>query len=61
MMQHEKTHTSNDTSSGTGGFPQSTNKMQIIIVPLTQKYSEALHYPVHLLTLVNIYHQSHEH
>lgn len=58
MMQHEKTHASNDTSSGTGGFPQSKNKMQIIIVPLTQKYREALHYPVPLLTLVNIYHLS---
>lgn len=55
---HEKTGASNNTFSGTGGFSQSKNKMQIIIVSLTQKYREALHYLVHSLTLVNTYHLS---
>lgn len=53
-MQHEKMHTSNDTYSGTGDFPQSKNKLQILYPRITQ----TLHYPVHLLTAVNISHIS---
>lgn len=44
-MQHEKTLAKNNASLGTGGFPQSKNKVQMIII----RSHRVLCYPVHLL------------